>query len=108
MQFWRCFFLLQLLAKGVNPVDYQLLPTIPSEPCTAGPLTVMGVHHQHVYAARFLIGRRWKYKASVEEYFVELSTKAIVKQSELKKVQEIMERDQQAPVYKLHALIMPA
>ena len=41
--------------------------------------------------------RRWKYDPTVEEYFVETVTKAVVKQSELTRIKESMERDLQDP-----------
>ena len=49
--------------------------------------------------------RRWKYDGAVSEYFVETETKAIVRQSELTKIREVMEREQEAA--ELHPIHMP-
>ena len=50
---------------------------------------------EHSHDQHLPLWRRWKYDASIEEYFVETITKAVVKQSELTRIREMMEREPQ-------------
>jgi len=46
---------------------------------------------QHLICSLFadMLARSWKYDTSVQEFFVETTTKQTIKQSELRKQQEI-------------------
>ena len=93
------FFARAMLAhQGFDTLHHQLLQEIPSDPLQAGHLAA-----RHFTALENAIVedciewcRKWKYDPSIAEYFVETQTKAIVRQSELKKITQQMESENAA------------